>query len=441
MSWIGPIVVAVSVLVGWFAFAGAAGKEGDPTLGFFVGAASIQLMAWSFVLAIRIKWLEPFFGGLDSMYRVHRWCGSIAVVAMFLHTQLEPEIRGGVRGASRDLKDSAEDLAGLAEISLYVLVGISLVRIIPYRFWRLTHKLLGIPFIFASAHFFTATKPYANGSAWGLWFGAFMVAGTAAYIWRVIVNDMIRRGAKYKVVRTRRVGINTELQLTPATGRRIDHRIGQFAILRIHHRGLSEPHPFTIASHPDDEELRFIIRDLGDWTDKIGAADLAGVAVEIEGPFGRFEPFRHDDQTHIWIAGGVGVTPFLSALPTRSQTMPVAPYVFFAVKSVEDAPGLDLLREAHRAGHIKLHVFDSSAGQGLSIEAISAAVPPGQINGAHVALCGPAGLVRTLQRGTIGLGAQSVEVEDFDFRQGFGPELSREVEELVTTATKRFGTP
>ncbi len=389
-------------------------------------------MAWSFVLAVRNKWLEPLFGGLDSMYRVHRWCGSLAVAAMFLHTRIEPEIKNGVRGASRDLRDMAEDLAGLAETSLYALIGISLLRIIPYRFWRLTHKLLGIPFLFASAHFFTATKPYANGSPWGVWFGLFMVAGTVAYFWRVVVNDMIRRGARYRVASQRRVGNNTELRLEPMSRRRINHQVGQFAILRVQKRGLSEPHPFTIASHPDDDQLLFIIRDLGDWTDKVGAADLEGATVEIEGPFGRFEPFGEPDQPHLWIAGGVGITPFLGALPTDSRPSKVVPSVFYAVKSSDDAPGLDRLQRADEAGHIRLHLSDSSAGQRLTVDAVTNAVGIGGIDGAHVALCGPAGLVRQFQRGTRALGARSIEVEDFDFRQGFGPELSRDIDDLVT---------
>ena len=79
---------------------------------------------------------------------------------------------------------------------LYILVGISLIRWFPYRIWRLTHKLPGIPFAFASLHFFTAEKPYANGSAWGWWFGAFMVAGLAAYVARVLIRDVAVPGGR-----------------------------------------------------------------------------------------------------------------------------------------------------------------------------------------------------------------------------------------------------
>ena len=135
--------------IAWPAFAGAKGEDGNVAFGLFVGAASITLMAWSFVLAVRPRILEPIFGGLDSMYRVHRWAGTLAVLAMFLHTRAEPEVVGGVRGASRSLADTAEELAGTGEIMLYALVAVSLLRWFPYRWWRWTHKLLGNPFAFA----------------------------------------------------------------------------------------------------------------------------------------------------------------------------------------------------------------------------------------------------------------------------------------------------
>ena len=121
--------MAASVVLPWFAFASATGDGANVAFGLFIGAASIVLMAWSFVLAIRLRFLEPIFGGLDSMYRVHRWAGTLAVVAMFLHTSVEPEIEGGIRGASRSLADTAEDLAGTGQTMLYILVGLSLVRL------------------------------------------------------------------------------------------------------------------------------------------------------------------------------------------------------------------------------------------------------------------------------------------------------------------------
>jgi len=73
LSWLGPITVITRVALSWLAFADAIGEEGEgsPSFGLFIGAASILLMAWSFLLALRSRTLEPLFGGLDSMYRVH----------------------------------------------------------------------------------------------------------------------------------------------------------------------------------------------------------------------------------------------------------------------------------------------------------------------------------------------------------------------------------
>ena len=315
LSWLGPILIAISALVAWPAFAGATGEDGSVQLGLFVGAVSIVLMAWSFLLAVRVRWLEPLFGGLDSMYRVHRWAGTLAVVAMWLHTSVEAEIEGGIRGASRSVANSAEDLAGTGQTMLYILVGISLIRWFPYRWWRLTHKLLGIPFAFACWHFYTAEKTYANGSPWGIYFATIMVVGLASYVLRVVGKDAIAQGLKYRIVSHTRSGSTSCIDMEPV-GRPMKRRAGQFVTFKIQRPGLREPHSFTVASSPTSELLRFYIRDLGDWTAKIQTADLIGAEVLVEGPFGTFEPLPHHraGTPVLWVAGGVGITPFLSAI-------------------------------------------------------------------------------------------------------------------------------
>ncbi len=115
IHWIGPLLLVASVAVSWLAFDGALGEDGSVAFGLFIGAASIVLMAWSFVLAVRIRLLEPIFGGLDSMYRVHRWAGTLAVIAMYLHTLNEPDIENGIRGASKSVANTAESLAGTGQ--------------------------------------------------------------------------------------------------------------------------------------------------------------------------------------------------------------------------------------------------------------------------------------------------------------------------------------
>lgn len=430
LHWLGPLAIVVSVLAGWFAFDGTTGLSSSSAFSMWVGASSILLMAWSFILALRVSLLERFWGGLDSMYRGHRWAGALAIPAMYLHTSIEPETRGAqlIAGASNGVADTAEELAETGQTMLYVLIGITLLRLIPYRWWRWTHKLFGIPFAFASWHFFTAMKPYDNFSMWGWYFGGFMVSGLAAYVWRILVRDTVAQGKDYTVVAAEHVGSATRLELKP-NGRPLRHNAGQFAFLRIGAKSMSEPHPFTIASGPSRENLQFFIRHLGDWSDRLPNTELVGSRVRVEGPYGEFEPHSPDHIHSLWIAGGVGITPFLAALDEELPPNHLPPMVLYAHKATEGDPLVDLLQKANDAGRIELHLFAS--GNRLSPAVLDTLLPEGLADH-HVALCGPSQLVNDMARAAADRGCRSIETEDFDLRQGFGPDRSREINRVLS---------
>lgn len=90
---------------------------------------------------------------------------------------------------------------------------------------------------------------------------------------------------------------------------------GQFATIRVLREdgAWSEPHPFTLSCAPEDQNLRVTIKKAGEFTST--APDLKpGTPIQCAGPFGTF--CRDIDQRDdiVMIAGGVGVTPFLSVL-------------------------------------------------------------------------------------------------------------------------------
>ncbi len=431
LHWLGPLAIVASVLVGWPAFSGATGEGGSVAFGLFIGAASIVLMAWSFVLALRPRFLERFFGGLDSMYRAHRWAGALAIPTMFLHTSVEPEIEGGIRGAGESLAEQAEGLASTGELMLYGLVGVSLLRWFPYRYWRWTHKLLGIPFAFACWHFFTAEKTYANGSAWGWYFGLIMAAGLGTYLWRVVGRDMIAQGKRYRITTAERDDTTTTIEMVPL-GDSIGHEAGQFAFLKLQASGMKEPHAFTIASSPESGVLRFHIRELGDWSAKLRRMDdLVGSDVIVEGPYGQFEPFGHDATSTVWVAGGVGITPFLAALDGLDpRPEDERPHLIYAVRNRATATAIAELEQAEVEGRLTLTVHESQTMGRLTGDRLAMLFPDG-LAGAHVAMCGPTGLIADIGAAARSLGADEVETEDFDMRQGFGPDLSVDVEHAI----------
>lgn len=428
--WVGPALAVASMLVGWRAFKDARGDESNVGFALFIGSVSILLMAWSNILATRMSLLEGFFGGLDRMYKWHRWFGALAVGAMWLHTQTIDDVKG-IRGASRDVAKAAEDLAGTGTYLLYALVGISILRWIPTRWWRLTHKLLVVPYAFACWHFFTATKPYANDSAWGRWFLAFVIAGLVAWAYRVVWRDVIRRGRIYRVRTVESSGDTVTLELEPL-GQPLHYDLGQFAFLKFRTRGLAEPHPFTIASSPEEPVLRFMIRNLGDWTERLGDEVHPGMRVVVEGPYGRLHPLpsRPADNV-VWVAGGVGITSFVGAATSRDRADGPVPHLFYCVKSRDDAPGLAELETADREGRIILHLHASNDGSRLRADDLVRTFGSGGLRGAHVVMCGPTSLVKSMRGVIRELGARHIHVEGFDIRTGLGPDLSRDIHKLL----------
>lgn len=421
---IGPVLVVASCAVWWFPYSGL-----TVAFGLFMGTVAIVLMTWSFVLAVRARWFEPLFGGLDRMYAVHRWVGVLSMGAMFLHVRLEPEVDGGFDGVLAMFEDTAKEAAGVAEFAFYVLVAISLVRWVPYRWWRLSHKLLGVPFALAAFHTVTIEKPFAADSVWSVALVAISVVGVGAWVWRVVGRDMLLPGLPYRVARTAVHERTLELELSPVR-RPLRQRAGQFAIVKMQLPGLREPHAFTIASGPHESHLRFFVRDLGDWTAAMQQHDLVGASVLVEGPYGRFEPLprKRSGRRIVWVAGGVGITPFLSAVSTlpaqaRAQERPLLVY---CVHRGQDATAIEVLLQAAAEDRIDLEVVASSQGRRLDA-ALFRELVGGDLTGAHVAACGPAALVATVERTARRLGADGIESEDFDIRSGIGPDLSRSI--------------
>jgi NAD(P)H-flavin reductase len=91
-------------------------------------------------------------------------------------------------------------------------------------------------------------------------------------------------------------------------------KAGQFVSVRIMRPdGWSEPHPFTMAGAPEDPILCLTIKKEGKFTSAI--PDLKpGTPVECMGPLGIFCKDIDTKPVIVMIAGGVGITPFLSVL-------------------------------------------------------------------------------------------------------------------------------
>jgi len=100
------------------------------------------------------------------------------------------------------------------------------------------------------------------------------------------------------------------------SGKIKDYIPGQFVFLQTKKNGKpSESHPFTLSSSPDDPEYRVSIKAVGDFTSEAIPSVQVGDEVYVEGPYGWFSYIRFPlSFSLVFVAGGIGITPFLSML-------------------------------------------------------------------------------------------------------------------------------
>jgi ferredoxin-NADP reductase len=102
---------------------------------------------------------------------------------------------------------------------------------------------------------------------------------------------------------------------------------------------------FSIASAPSDPDLVVATR-LRDTAFKRVLASMApGTEVEADGPMGSFTLHRNAGKPGVFLAGGIGITPFRSmARAAAAEKLPHALWLFYSNNRPEDAAFLDDLR-------------------------------------------------------------------------------------------------
>jgi predicted ferric reductase len=158
------------------------------------------------------------------------------------------------------------------------------------------------------------------------------------------------------------------------------------------------------------------IKPLGDWTRRAPERLRPGTPVWLEGPYGRFN-FRRGGDRQVWVAGGVGVTPFLAWVRSLSAEERVRAHLVYCVRSEEDAIGLDVLRDA--AARLSAFSFDLCSDREGRLDADRLlGLLPSPADGADFYFCGPEGLREALGAGleARGVAPAGVHFELFEFR-------------------------
>ena len=155
-------------------------------------------------------------------------------------------------------------------------------------------------------------------------------------------------------------------------GRPIDFVPGQFAMVYLEAKDGWHRHPFTISSAPHEDVVRVTVKALGDYTSRLQELVEPGMPAVIGGPHGRFSHRKGTDR-QVWIAGGVGVAPFLSwlrALDGHAARIASTS----STRADGEAPFADEIRAiADRHESLHAHLIDTSVDGRLTPERVLAA--------------------------------------------------------------------
>lgn len=385
--------------------------------GEVIGSVNIVLMAFSLFLSARPKWAEPFFGGLDKMYVTHRHTSTAALLLIFMHVLTVPISTTWVLG---------NYLAVFAFTGIVAIGMVSLSPRIPflnritggtYEGWKRLKKFIGLFFVAGFLHSLTVARPL-NAFIAINWVQLFFILGTAAYLYTEVFGRFFKKYLSYTVEAVNHPNRSTtEVTLRPNKDRLRRHRAGQFLFVRFPAtQTLNEAHPFTISSAPREEVVRITVKACGDFTRALFTELRPGMEAIVEGAYGMFD-YKSGGKKQIWIAGGIGLTPFLSFIRDMDELDRDVMF-YYTVRHKEEALFLDEIEAAaRRHARLKVHVRFSAADGSLSVEEVVRNAGD-EIRECDVYLCGPLGMIRSFEDGLrrAGVPAHHLHFEEFSFR-------------------------
>jgi predicted ferric reductase len=137
----------------------------------------------------------------------------------------------------------------------------------------------------------------------------------------------------------------------------------------------------------------------------------------IEAGYGGFD-YRRGEDTQVWLAGGIGITPFLTFADSLNDDNQRNIILVYCVGKAEEAVGLDRLRAAEtRTDGFRLHLHVSEDAGRMDAKKLVDIVPYEMTN-VGLWFCGPAPMRETMIKDlkTMAKAPRSVHFEEFEFR-------------------------
>ncbi|WP_319478599.1 ferredoxin reductase family protein [Marispirochaeta aestuarii] len=392
-------------------------------LSIITGALAYILFMGQFLLSARLRFIERFFPQ-DKLLSFHGTMGMVLGGLILIHFIIK--YISIISYSGPGLQSSLGFAALLIFIllmpaALLVLQGRAgkSIKSMPYARAKTGHNLFALAGLLTVVHVYLASSTGTMTLklvtlGWG-------VLCLSAYVWHKLIRP--RKAAELVLERVKELSPEVNSFRFRSTGplpRRSPGQFGYFSF--VSDKPGREEHPFTVASPPDDE-VEIIVKKSGDFTSEMPNVPVS-TRVLFDGPYGHFHPAGMRPGTPLYcIAGGIGITPFLSMIRDDNLREKHPIRLIWSVQKVRDLDAAREIIDLSGKGEVDLRIHYTNQGpEGeqhrfgrIDLESLAEMIPEEDRKNATVFICGPKGFGRSMRRTLKSLGVPGSAVKEEKF--------------------------
>jgi predicted ferric reductase len=273
---------------------------------------------------------------------------------------------------------------------------------------------MGIPVFLALLHMATIQGDIQTNYLLKYYMFFIFGAGLAAYIYGTLLGRFLSKKYRYIVsdIITKE-GINL-ITLKPEGAAIKKYTPGQFVFVKFHSLGIpNEFHPFSLTSSPNENFLSLAIKSSGDYTETIKLLKKGSVAI-VDGAYGGFSYLHSPRKRQIWVAGGIGITPFVSMAKDLKEKEEYNVKLYYTVSEKNEAVFAETLEKIDKECENFELVLWITKTQGR-ITANQIMQDEKDHKGIDIFICGPTKMMKDLRRQFNSLGIRNSHIFSEEF--------------------------
>jgi predicted ferric reductase len=388
------------------------------SIGQILGLVGMTLFSINLILSGRFKFLDKYFKGLDKLYKNHQIIGTLAFSMILFHPifLVFKYLAISTKEAALFFVPFLEIPITLGIISVFlmiILISLTFYFKLKYNIWKFSHKFMIIAFFFSLFHVVLIKSDISNSLLLKIYLLFLGIIGLFVSIRQAFFYKLINKKS-YTVSFIRYLNSDIIEISMKSDKDKINFSSGQFAFFTIKNNLIKkESHPFSISSGPGDEYLKITVKNFGDYTASLSNLKI-GDTVLVDGPYGFFSYKNIENKNQIWVAGGIGITPFFSMAKDLENEYNIS--LFYSAKDEKDMVYKDdFIDISYSNKNFKFNLWDTNKNGYINARIISDL--SGGVKDKDIFICGPNTFMINLKDQFVSMGVDinNIHYENFSF--------------------------